>query len=183
MLLRSLALASLLLAPTVSAQRVTVPFRGGTIVGDMVLPITWEGRPAFLVVNGNGPWSIATIAPLPATSPSWARKGLVARLTPRVVAVHFQDLRPCAPGSLAWISVDDAGGHPWLGVISAAGTMTWIAPSFAKGLLLDAVTHMNPSTWFAFYCGWQWCHGKCRPGYLDGPQFSAVVVAFELLEW
>jgi hypothetical protein len=178
MSLRSLALAALLLAPTVPAQQVVVPFRGGTLIGDMVLPIAWEGRPAFLIVNGGGyPWKFASVGPLP----SPPRKPLVATLTPRVVAAHFQDSRPCAPGSLAYIAVDDHGGY-LLGQIGAAGTLTWIAPSFATGLRIDANSHMLPSPWFAHYCD-SWCYGKCRPGYLDGPEFSAVVVAFEGLAW
>jgi hypothetical protein len=177
-MLRSLVLATALLSAPLSAQ-----------IGDPwhpVLPpnsffITWNGRPAVLIVSPHLYFLRYPAWPLPLPPRP--------RLTPtyRFVAAYFEDRRPCAPGSPVALNhhIDGFYGPIVdLGKIGQDGTLTYYAPGQphvpGQGHLL--FWSQRPSSWHEAYstdyCGRnEICFSLCKPGQYDQPPFSAIVLA------
>ena len=71
-----------------------------------------------------------------------------------------------------------------LGDIGANGTFHWTA---SPGIEVadSSQPFTGPWSWASYYCAGDGtphsirCLSKCRPGWIDGPQFSALVLVME----
>jgi hypothetical protein len=178
--LASVAIAALSLLPAPAPAQQSWPFNGGGLCAETILPIDWQGKPAFLLLGDTSKttslrnafaWYRLVQPPLPGS-----RKPFVATPSFRLVAGYFEDKRTCAPGSPVIVIMEDYGIGTKLGEIGSNGTLAW---SSTPGVSIYTTKQLSTDHWFAYYCDY-FCRGKCNGGTApDGPQFSALVLVME----
>lgn len=185
-MLRSLALASLLLAP-VSAQEIPFPGGGGVVGGrDLAaFPVEWDGKPAILLLGGWG--YIARY------DPHWWGAPVPTPIL-RLAGVFCQDWRPCAsqPWSWPWppgsggptseVHLEDSSGRRTQLGLMKAGQMLYL-PGLGLGpkIAFEGWTQTYSKFFRVSYC--RAAGGECTTNCLAlggaGPQFMAVVLVIE----
>ncbi len=180
MTLRRLALAALLLAPTVPAQLLKFPAPGGGwLNGSAALACVWNGKPALLLM-GSGAYGRPGVTRIQYDG-QWPPVGNV-RQTPvfTLAAMLSYDSRPCASGLPQWLVDDDYRGWLRLGNLDGGGLLVWQGSyriafnryytSWSKSY---AVNECVPGGAYQTPCG-----VDCR-----GPDFVAMVLTIDGLAW
>jgi hypothetical protein len=181
---RLLAAFLLLIAP-ISAQ--TLFFNGGraSLTGAQLWPISWSGRPGFLVISLDGFFLSMGDTLQPKVIPG------VGPLTSFCLeAAYVADFRPCAVGAHVRINQTDSWVASDLGYIGVDGTLTnmapvtpWGPPNYPVIFRLERRVGCPgcPQSYEINYCMAQGnCDPHCYQPYLPGrPQLAALVLTIQ----